>query len=83
MDIPHYSVNDHLEHSRKIESLLVLIKEHCREEMDFFPPPGRALLVTAADVLEGLEHAFHEYSEGQSGFINLDEITSKSDEPWD
>jgi hypothetical protein len=75
------------EHVRNLEDILASLKSLMRSEIELFhDPKGKALLETSAEVLGGLEKAFHHY-------LNRDEDVWKeeSDEtppqrsldPWD
>lgn len=82
MEITSVQSSNPMDHARNIEALLGSLKDHCRAEIELFSNQrGKSLLDTTADVLEGLEHAFHEFVARKD--VNLDEFSSKSDEPWD
>jgi len=81
-----------VDHAKKIETILESLQGHCRSEsLLFTDPKAKALYETAADVLDGLQKAFHDFS------LKKDEIwkdgpVSKNDssstpqmstDPWD
>lgn len=50
------------EHAKNIEDILGSLKSLMRNEIEIFhDPKGKALLETSAEVLGGLEKAFHHY----------------------
>lgn len=66
--------------------LVASLKSLCRSEVDVFhDPKAKALLETSAEVLGGLEKAFHEFlSKNENGWKEENEITpQKSNDPWD
>lgn len=72
-----------IEHARNIEDVLASLKSLCRHELEFFDghPKARALLSTSAEVLEGLEKAFHSYLE--EGEQDDEQPAQRSSDPWD
>lgn len=76
-----------VEHAKNIEDILASLKNLCESEVTAFSDPkAKALLQTSAEVLGGLERAFHHY-------LNKDEevwleepdqqSAQKSSDPWD
>jgi hypothetical protein len=76
-----------IEHARNIEDILSSLKSLCRSEIHVFhDPKGKALLETSAEVLGGLEKAFHDYlSKDMDVWKEEHEETrpQRSIDPWD
>lgn len=76
-----------VEHAKNIEDILSSLKSLCRSEIEVFhDPKAKALLETSAEVLGGLEKAFHEFlSKNEDVWKEEVEETApqKSSEPWD
>lgn len=76
-----------IEHARNIEDILASLKSLCRNEINVFhDPKGKALLETSAEVLGGLQKAFHEYQlKDEEGWKEEEAETppQKSSDPWD
>ena len=59
-----------VEHAKNIEDILASLKSLCKSEIHVFhDPKAKALLETSAEVLGGLEKAFHDF-------------LSKKDDAW-
>jgi hypothetical protein len=75
-----------LEHAKNIENILSSLKDLCRSETDVFDDPkAKALLETTAEVLAGLERAFHEFL-AKNEDVWKDEfevLPQRSIDPWD
>ena len=75
-----------IEHARNIEDILGSLKSLCRSEIEIFhDPKAKALLETSAEVLGGLEKAFHEFLSKDEDVWkdDLEQTPQKSSEPWD
>lgn len=75
-----------IDHAKNIEDILASLKSLCRSEIDVFhDPKGKALLETTAEVLGGLEKAFHEFlSKNENVWKEeVEDDPHKSNEPWD
>ena len=73
------------EHAKNLEEILASVKKLCRDEIHSFnDPKGKALLETSAEVLGGLEKAFHDYViKSEVWREDLDKNPAKSIDPWD
>jgi hypothetical protein len=74
------------EHAKNIEDILGSLKLLCRSEIHVFhDPKAKALLETSAEVLNGLEKAFHDFvsKDDDTWKDELDESPQKSSDPWD
>jgi hypothetical protein len=74
------------EHAKNIEDILASLKELCRSEISVFDDPkGKALLETSAEVLGGLEKAFHDFlaKEDEVWRDEFFDFPEKSSDPWD
>lgn len=83
LQIPSHS---QVEHARNIEDILSSLKSLCRSEIYLFQDPkAKALLETSAEVLGGLEKAFHDYQLKDMDVWKdeVEEIPQKSIDPWD
>jgi hypothetical protein len=76
-----------VEHAQNIEDILASLKALCRSETPIFhDPKGKALLETSAEVLGGLEKAFHDYlAKDHEVWKDEQEDTppQRSLDPWD
>lgn len=75
-----------VEHAKNIEDILSSLKMLCRSEIPMFhDPKGKALLETSAEVLGGLEKAFHDFikKEDAAWKEEIDDSFQKSSDPWD
>lgn len=75
-----------IDHARNIEDILASLKLLCRSEIEVFhDPKAKALLETSAEVLGGLEKAFHEFlSKNEEVWKEeVEDYPQKSSEPWD
>lgn len=86
MDLNPMPSPNPIEHAKNIENILSSLKDLCRCETAVFDDPkGKALLETTAEVLAGLEHAFHEFL-AKNEDVWKDEIEilpQRSIDPWD
>jgi hypothetical protein len=75
-----------LKHAKNIEDILASLKKLCRNEIHVFhDPKAKALLETSAEVLGGLEKAFHDFllREDELWKEEVEETPQKSSDPWD
>ena len=76
-----------VEHAKNIENILCSLKELCRIETEvFYDPKAKALLETTAEVLSGLEHAFHQFLAKDEDVWKEEPETllpQRSIDPWD
>jgi hypothetical protein len=75
-----------LTHAKNIEDILASLRSLCKSEVSVFhDPKARALLETSAEVLGGLERAFHDFlSKEDVGWQDEEDVTpQKSNDPWD
>ena len=75
-----------LEHAKNIEEILSSLKTLMRSEIHVFQDPkGKALLETSAEVLGGLEKAFHDFvlKDEDVWRVEGEESLQKSSDPWD
>ena len=75
-----------IEHAKNIEDILGSLKSLMRSEIHVFhDPKGKALLETSAEVLGGLEKAFHDFvlKDEDVWKEEGDESPQKSSDPWD
>ena len=75
-----------IEHAKNLEDILSSLKELCRSETEVFhDPKAKALLETTADVLSGLEKAFHEFlaKKGDAWKDEIETLPQRSIDPWD
>lgn len=75
-----------VEHARNIEDILASLKSLMRSEIQVFhDPKAKALLETSAEVLGGLEKAFHDFlsKEDDVWKEEIEESFQKSSDPWD
>jgi hypothetical protein len=60
--MPELDVHDPRHHTRKMEQRFKETAEHLRTDVEAIDDPrAKALFETAAEVLNGLEKAFHDY----------------------
>jgi hypothetical protein len=74
------------DHAKNLEEILGSLKSLCRSEIHVFhDPKAKALLETTAEVLGGLETAFHKFSSKEDDVWKeeRDENFQKSSDPWD
>jgi hypothetical protein len=74
------------DHAKNLEEILASLKILCRSEIHVFrDPKGKALLETTAEVLGGLEKAFHNFANKEVDVWKeeQDEYFQKSSDPWD
>lgn len=87
MEFSKISTPNPIEHARNIQDILASLKGLCRSEVQVFDhhPKARALLETSAEVLGGLEKAFHDFlAKEENGWRDEDELSpQKSSDPWD
>ena len=86
MELSQLPSHNPLEHAKNIEDILASLKTLCRSEIEVFEDPkGKALLETSAEVLAGLEKAFHDFQAKDHKAWKDEVITdpSKSSDPWD
>lgn len=86
MEFEQLSSPNPKEHAKNIEEILSSLKTLCRSEIHVFhDPKAKALLETSAEVLGGLESAFHKFSMKEDEFWKeeQDENFQKSSDPWD
>ncbi len=86
MEFNHLSTPNPIEHAKNIENILSSLKDLCRSETDVFnDPKAKALLETTAEVLGGLERAFHEFlAKKEAVWQEESEILpQRSIDPWD
>jgi hypothetical protein len=76
-----------VEHARNIEDIIASLRCLCKSETHVFhDPKGKALLETSAEVLGGLQNAFHEYLSKEAAVWrdeNEERSPQKSSDPWD
>lgn len=74
-------MSNQLKAGHDVEEALMALRNQCREVLlKEDNPEGKALLETTAEVLNSLQHVFHEYLEREdSGEV----VSPKSIEPWD
>lgn len=75
-----------IEHAKNIEDILSSLKSLMRNEIQVFhDPKAKALLETSAEVLGGLEKAFHEFvmKDDDVWKEEREETPQKSSDPWD
>lgn len=85
MEVSKSSSSNPLEHAKNIEEILSSLKLLCRSELHVFEDPkAKALLETSAEVLGGLEKAFHDFQGKGEGWKDIEPIdVRKSSDPWD
>lgn len=86
MDLNQTNNPNPIEHAKNIEDILGSLKSLMRNEIHVFhDPKGKALLETSAEVLGGLEKAFHDFvlKEDDVWKEESDENPQKSSDPWD
>lgn len=86
MDLNQTNNPNPIEHAKNIEDILGSLKSLMRNEIQVFhDPKGKALLETSAEVLGGLEKAFHDFvmKEDDVWKEETDETPQKSSDPWD
>lgn len=86
MEFSKVSTHNPIEHAKNIEDILCSLKSLCRSEIKVFgDPKGKALLETSAEVLGGLEKAFHDYLQKKEDAWKDEDVISpqKSADPWD
>lgn len=86
MEFEKIQTHNSLEHAKNIEDILGSLKSLCKSEIQVFhDPKAKALLETSADVLGGLEKAFHDFlsKEDDAWKDEVDETFQKSSDPWD
>ncbi|MFP5385524.1 MAG: hypothetical protein ACLGHN_05555 [Bacteriovoracia bacterium] len=76
-----------IEHAKNIEDILCSLKCLCKSEVHVFDqhPKAKALLETSAEVLGGLEKAFHDFlAKEMDAWKDEEELTAqRSSDPWD
>ncbi len=75
-----------VEHAKNIQDILSSLKSLMRNEIHIFQDPkAKALLETSAEVLDGLEKAFHNFILKDTEVWKEvgDESPQKSSDPWD
>lgn len=85
MEFSKIANHNPIEHARNIEDILASLKTLCRKEIDVFnDPKAKALLETSAEVLGGLEKAFHDYQQKNYAWREeYPETPQQSTDPWD
>ncbi|MCM2349008.1 MAG: hypothetical protein NDI69_03240 [Bacteriovoracaceae bacterium] len=85
MEFSNMANHNPIEHARNIEDILASLKSLCRKEKDVFnDPKAKALLETSAEVLGGLEKAFHDYQQKNDAWKDeYQETPQQSSDPWD
>lgn len=87
MELPEVPSLNPKEHAKNIEDILSSLRHLCENEIDVFEDPkGKALLQTTAEVLGGLEKAFHHYvTRDDVAWREEPEAPSaqNSSDPWD
>jgi hypothetical protein len=75
-----------IEHAKNLEDILSSLKSLMRNEIQVFhDPKAKALLETSAEVLGGLEKAFHDFvkKDDEVWKEEIQETPQKSSDPWD
>ena len=85
MELSNINSPNPIEHARNIEEILSSLKSLCRSEIQVFEDPkAKALLETSAEVLGGLERAFHDFlMKGEAWRDEEPTPAQKSSDPWD
>jgi len=86
MELHQINNTNPLEHAKNIEDILGSLKSLMRNEIHVFhDPKGKALLETSAEVLGGLEKAFHDFvsKDAEVWKEESEESPQKSSDPWD
>jgi predicted metalloprotease with PDZ domain len=86
MELLNTSAPNPIEHAKHIEEILRSLKTLCRTEVNVFQDQkAKALLETSAEVLGGLEKAFHDFlTRDIEAWKEEDEQTpQRSSDPWD
>ncbi len=86
MEFEKIQTHSPIEHAKNIEDILASLKSLCKSEVQVFhDPKAKALLETSAEVLGGLEKAFHDFlsKEDDVWKEEVDDQFQKSSDPWD
>lgn len=86
MELQHTNNPNPLEHAKNLEDILSSLKSLMRSEIGVFhDPKAKALLETSAEVLGGLEKAFHDFvmKDEDVWKEESDDMPQKSSDPWD
>ncbi len=87
MELSKATTPNPIEHAKNIQDILASLKTLCRSEVEVFDhhPKAQALLETSAEILGGLEKAFHDFlAKEENGWRDEDEPSpQKSSDPWD
>lgn len=86
MEFSKLNTPNPVDHAKNIEDIISSLRMLCKSEISVFSDPkAKALLETSAEVLGGLENAFHEFLSKNDAAWKEEDVESpqKSSDPWD